>query len=87
MTYERALEISSLQCLSIRRNASCKKFIELLRRVMLHPSIYNPITKIIGITSRIQTHDNDLRNDQRIDQTLLPVMSERFKNFATRKYY
>ena len=47
---------------------------------------YNPLTKIMEISPRIRTHDYDLRNDHS-DQTLLPVMSDHFKNFVTRKYY
>ncbi len=38
------------------------------------------------ISPRIRTHDYDLRNDHSY-QTLLPAMSDRFKNFVTRKYY
>ena len=34
------------------------------------------------ISPRIRRHDYDLRNDHS-DQTLLPVMSNRFKNFVT----
>lgn len=83
-TYEEALEISNLQPLSIRRDISWKKFVESLRR---DASPYNPLTKIMEISPRIRTHDYDLRNDQHSDQTLLPIMSERFKNFVTRKYY
>ena len=85
LAYEKALETSKLQPLSIRRDASCKKFIESLRR---DASPYNPLTKIMEISPRIQTHDYDLPNDHS-DQTLLPVMSDRFKNFVTRsrKYY
>ena len=45
-------------------------------------SPYNPLTKIMEISPRIRTHDYDLRNDHS-DQTLLPVMSDRFKNFVT----
>ena len=52
----------------------------------LDASPYNPLTKIMEISPRIRTHDYDLRNDHS-DQTLLPVMSDRFKNFVTRKYY
>ena len=83
LAYEEALETSKLQPLSIRRDASCKKFVESLRR---DASPYNPLTKIMEISPRIRTHDYDLRNDHS-DQTLLPVMSDRFKNFVTRKYY
>ena len=85
LAHEKALETSNLQPLSIRRDASCKKFVESLRR---DASPYNPLTKIMEISSRIRTHDYDLRNDNS-DQTLLPVMSDRFKNFVTRsrKYY
>ena len=83
LAYEEALETSKLQPLSIRRDVSCKKFVESLRR---DASPYNPLTKIMEISPRIRTHDYDLRNDHS-DQTLLPVMSDRFKNFVTRKYY
>ena len=84
LAYEEALETSKLQPLmSIRRDASCKKFVESLRR---DASPYNPLTKIMEITPRIRTHDYDLQNDHS-DQTLLPVMSDRFKNFVTSKYY
>ena len=83
LAYEEALETSKLQPLSIRRDASCKKFVESLRR---DASPYNPLTKIMEISPRIRTYDYDLRNDHS-DQTLLPVMSDRFKNFVTRKYY
>ena len=59
-------------------------FVESLRR---ESSPHNPLTKIMEINPRTETHDYDLRNDQRIGQILLPVMSERFRNFATRKYF
>ncbi len=83
LTYEEALVTSNLQPLSIRRDVSCKKFVESLRR---DASPYNPLTKIMEISPRIRTHDYDLRNDHSY-QTLLPAMSDRFKNFVTRKYY
>ena len=83
LTYEEALVTSNLQPLSIRRDVSCKKFVESLRR---DASPYNPLTKIMQISPRIRTHDYDLRNDHSY-QTLLPAMSDRFKNFVTRKYY
>ena len=38
------------------------------------------------ISPRIRTHDYDLSNDHP-DQTLPRVMSNRFKNVVTRKYY
>ena len=83
LAYEEALQTSKLQPLSIGRDASCKKFVESLRR---DASPYYPLTKIMEISPRIRTHDYDLRNDHS-DQTLLLVMSDRFKNFVTRKYY
>ena len=83
LTFEEVLETSNLQPLSIRRDIFCKKFIESLRR---DASPYNPLTKIMEISLRIRTHEYDLRNGHS-DQILLPVMSERFKNFVTRKYY
>ena len=84
LSYEESLQTSSLQRLSIRRDVFCKKFIELLRR---ENSPHNPLTKIMEIHPRTETHNYDLRNDQRMDQTLIPVMTERFRNFVTRKYF
>ena len=84
LSYEESLKTSSLQRLSIRRDVSCKKFIESLRR---ENSPHNPLTKIMEINPRTETHNYDLRNDQRISQTLIPGMIERFRNFVTRKYF
>ena len=84
LSYDESLKTSSLQRLSIRRDVFCKKFIESLLR---ENSPHNPLTKIMEINPRTETHNYDLRNDQRIDQTLIPVMTERFRNFVTRKYF
>ena len=84
LSYEESLQTSSLQRLSICRDIFCKKFIESLRR---ENSPHNPLTKIMEINPRTKTHNYDLRNDQRMDQTLIPVMTERFRNFVTRKYF
>ena len=84
LSYEESLKTSSLQRLSIRRDVFCKKFIESLRR---ENSPHNPLTKIMEINPRTETHNYDLRNDQRMDQTLIPVMTERFRNFVTRKCF
>ena len=54
LAYEEAFETSKLQPLSIRRDASCKKFVESLR---CDASPYNPLTKIMEISPRIRTHD------------------------------
>ena len=83
LTYEEALETSNLQPLSIRKDVSCKKFVESFRR---DASTYNPLSKTREIIPCIRTHDYDLRNDHS-DQTLLPAMSDRCKKFVTRKYY
>ena len=84
LPYEEALEISSLKRLSIRRDVSCKKFVESLRR---DASAHNPLTKIMEINPWTPPHDYDLRNDHRIGKTLPPAMTERFRNFVTRKYF
>ena len=83
LSYEESLKISSLQRLSIRGDVHCKKFVESLRR---EGSPHNPLTKIMETNPRTETHDYDQRNDQRVGQTLLPVMSERFRNFVTNPF-
>ena len=82
--YDEALEISNLQYLSTRRDISCKKFVESLRRDV---SPDNPLTKIMEIRPGVEIHDNDLRNDRTVEQFLWPETTERLKNFVTRKYY
>ena len=84
LLYDEALEISNLQYLSTRRDISCKKFVESLRRDV---SPYNPLTKIMEIRPGVKTHDYDLRNDRTVEQFLWPKTTERLKNFVTRKYY
>ena len=39
------------------------------------------------INPRSRSHDYDPRNDRNIDQTLLPVMSESFRNFVTKSTF
>ena len=69
LSYDEALEISNLQNLSSRRDISCKKFVESLRRDV---SPYNPLTKIMEIRPGVKTHDYDLRNDRTVEQFLWP---------------
>jgi hypothetical protein len=64
LLYEEAPEISNLQYLSTRRDISCKKFVESLRRDV---SPYNPLTKIMEIRLGVKTHDYDLRNDRTVE--------------------
>jgi hypothetical protein len=84
LLYDEALEISNSQYLCTRRDISCKKFFESLRRDV---SPYNPFTKIMEIRPGVKTHDYDLRNDRKVEQFSWPEITERFKNFVTRKYY
>ncbi|CAB4013539.1 RNA-directed DNA polymerase from mobile element jockey [Paramuricea clavata] len=84
LLYDEALEISNLQYLSTRRDISCKKFVESLRRDV---SPYNPLTQIMEIRPGVKTHDYDLRNDRTAEQPLWSETTERLKNFVTRKYY
>jgi hypothetical protein len=84
LLYDEALEISNLQYMSTRRDISCKKFVESLRRDV---SPYNPLTKIMEIRPGVKTHDYDLRNDRMVKQSLWPETTEWLKNFVTRKYY
>ena len=65
LLYDDALEISNLQYLSTRKDISCKKFDESLRRDV---SPYNPLTKIMEIRPGVKTHDYDLRNDRTVEQ-------------------
>ena len=58
LSYEESLKTPSLQRLSIRRDVFCKKFIESLRR---ENSAHNPLTKIMEINPRTETHNYDLQ--------------------------
>ena len=81
LSYEEALENSNLQLLSSRREESCKRFVETLRR---EDSCFNPLTEIVKFRPQFRTHEYDLCND---NPDLLPIMSECFKKFVTVKYY
>ncbi len=60
LSYEEALETSNLQRRSIRRDVSCRKFVESLRR---KNSAANPLTKVMEIRPKTCNHDYNLRND------------------------
>ena len=60
LSYEEALENVNLQLLSRRREKSCKRFVETLRR---EGSSFNPLTEIVKFRPQFRIHVYDLRND------------------------
>jgi hypothetical protein len=81
LSYDEALQKSNIKLLSpTRREEACKKLINSLRD---QDSPHNPLTAIVKSGLPDRTHNYDLRNNK---PQLLPIMSERLKNFFTIKY-
>jgi hypothetical protein len=75
LSYDEALQKTNIKLLSTRREEACKKLINSLRD---QDSPHNPLTAIVKSGLPDRTHNYDLRNN---NSQLLPIMSERLKNF------